>query len=134
MWGTFIFIFAAIWALQFLLTHFQVKHYQSEIKKLSRKNSGFLGTGYYKKRLGMGAIVVLVCDEDSRITDAKLMKGITVFARFKSMQRLIGMKLEEVRNVDFLPQKEYFALGNAIEMIKKEMNKNKGEENEAWIS
>ncbi|SFB00278.1 glucitol operon activator protein [Lentibacillus halodurans] len=132
MWGTFIFIFTSIWALQFLLTHFQVKHYQSEIKKLSNRDNGFLGTGYYKKRFGTGAIIVLVCDEHSRITDAKIMKGITVFARFRNMKQLVGMKLEESKFVDFLPKKEHLALTGAIDMIKKEMNKRKG--NEAWIS
>jgi len=132
MWTTFIFIFASIWALQFLLTHFQVKHYQSEIKKLSKRDSGFLGTGYYKKRFGNGAIIVLVCDENARITDAKVMKGLTVFARFRNMQQLTGMKLEDSRLVDFLPKKEHTALTNAIDMIYKEINKREG--NEAWIS
>ncbi|WP_209479966.1 transcriptional regulator GutM [Virgibacillus litoralis] len=132
MWGTFIFIFAFIWGLQFLMTHFQVKHYKSEIKKLSRRDSGYLGTGYYKKRLGNGAIIVLVCDEKSHIIDAKVMKGITVFARFKDIKQLVGMKLEETKFVDFLSKKEFHALSNAVDMIKKELNKGKG--NEAWIS
>ncbi|HLS08209.1 transcriptional regulator GutM [Lentibacillus sp.] len=132
MWGTFIVVFASIWALQFLLTHFQVKHYQSEIGKLSRRDSGFLGTGYYKKWFGTGAIIVLVCDDNSRITDAKVMKGLTVFARFRDMKKLIGLNLEESKFVNFLPKKEHIALTNAIDMINKEMKKREG--NEAWIS
>ncbi|ALX49990.1 transcriptional regulator GutM [Lentibacillus amyloliquefaciens] len=132
MWGTFIIVFASIWGLQFLLTHFQVKHYQSEIKKLSKRDSGYLGTGYYKKRFGTGAIMLLVCDEDGWITDAKVMKGLTVFARFRNMQRLIGMKLENSKLADFLPKKEQIALTNAIDMIEKEFKKREG--NEAWIS
>ncbi|SFE12057.1 glucitol operon activator protein [Lentibacillus persicus] len=132
MWGTFIIVFASIWGLQFLLTHFQVKHYQSEIRKLSTRDSGYLGTGYYKKRFGTGAIMLLVCDEDGRITDAKVMKGLTVFSRFRNTQKLIGMKLEESKLVDFLSNKEHAALTNAIEMITKEMKKREG--NEAWIS
>lgn len=132
MWGTFIFIFASIWALQFLLTHFQVKHYQSEIKKFTRRKSGYLGTGYHKKRLGTGAIILLVCDAESNIVDAKVMKGLTVFARFRDIQQLVGMSLEDSKLADSLSPKENIALVRAKEMIEKEINKGKG--NEAWIS
>ncbi|ASN04374.1 transcriptional regulator GutM [Virgibacillus necropolis] len=132
MWGTFILVFAAIWALQYVLTQIQVKHYRASIKEFAKLDSGYLGTGFYRKKLGTGALVMLVCDEQSQVVEAKVMKGITVFARFKSIDRLKGMKLEESKHADFLLMKEKNALEGAINMIEKEMNKRK--ENEAWIS
>src|SRR5690625_7586827 len=95
MWGTFIFVFASIWGLQFLLTHLQVKHYRKNIREFTKRESGYLGTGYYKKTLGTGALVMLVCDEQLKIVEAKIMKGITVFARFRSNQKLVGLPLED---------------------------------------
>ncbi|RSL30846.1 hypothetical protein D7Z54_23935 [Salibacterium salarium] len=133
MWSTFFIVFASIWGLQFLLTHLQVKHYQSKIKEVSHRNSGYLGTGYYKKKLGNGAVMLIVCNEDSEIVEAKVMKGLTVFSRFKNSKRLLGMTLEDSKSSEFLSKKETNALTNAISMIENEMKK-KREENEAWIS
>ncbi|MGY4689581.1 transcriptional regulator GutM [Salibacterium sp. K-3] len=133
MWGTFFVIFAAIWALQFVLTHLQVKHYQGKIKEMSRKHDGYLGTGYFKKRFGNGAVMLVVCDDDTKIKEAKVMKGLTVFARFRTVKNVIGLTLEETRALDTLTVKESSALANAAAMIEKEMKK-KREGNEAWIS
>ncbi|MFZ4450374.1 transcriptional regulator GutM [Salibacterium aidingense] len=133
MWGTFFILFAAIWGLQFVLTHLQVKHYHAKIKELNRKQAGYLGTGYFKKKFGNGAVMLVVCNEDREITEAKVMKGLTVFARFRDVKQLTGLTLEESKSVDKLTVKETNALINAISMIEREMNK-KREGNEAWIS
>ncbi|AVR00130.1 transcriptional regulator GutM [Oceanobacillus sp. M65] len=132
MWGTFILVFAGIWALQFLLTQLQVKHYRANIKEFAKRKAGYLGTGYYKKTLGTGALMLIVCDEQMEIVEARIMKGLTVFARFRNINKLIGMQLESSKEAEFLSVKERNALQGAIDMIKKEVNK--GEGNEAWIS
>ncbi|SES92036.1 glucitol operon activator protein [Oceanobacillus limi] len=134
MWGKFFIIFALIWGLQFLMTHLQVKQYRSQIREFTKRESGYLGTGYYKKTLGTGAVVLLVCDEKLQIVEAKIMKGITVFARFKDRKELIGKNLLDSKNSESLSNKEKKALQGAIEMIQKEINKGKGKGNEAWIS
>ncbi|MFD2705012.1 transcriptional regulator GutM [Salibacterium lacus] len=133
MWGTFFIIFAAIWTLQFLLTHLQVKHYQGKIREMSRKHKGYLGTGYFKKRFGNGAVMLVVCDDETKIKEAKVMKGLTVFARFRTIKKLIGLTLEESRDLETLTVKESSALAGAAGMIEQEMKK-KREGNEAWIS
>lgn len=132
MWGNFIIIFALIWGLQFLLTHLQVKQYRKHIREFTKRKSGYLGTGYYKKKFGTGALVLLVCDEELDIVEAKVMKGITVFARFKDRKELIGKNLLQSKNSQNLNNIEKHALYGAIDMIQKEINKGKG--NEAWIS
>ncbi|RDW20686.1 transcriptional regulator GutM [Oceanobacillus chungangensis] len=130
--GTFIIIFASLWALQFFLTQLQVRHYRSNIKAFISRKSGYLGTGYYKKFFGAGAVVLLVCDDELEIIEAKIMKGLTVFSRFKDKKELIGLSLSESKESEFLNKREKNALKGSIEMIKKEFNKGKG--NELWIS
>ncbi|CEI83382.1 glucitol operon activator protein [Oceanobacillus oncorhynchi subsp. incaldanensis] len=132
MWGTFILIFAFVWGVQFLMTQLQVKHYRSNIKSFTNRKSGFLGTGYFKKRFGTGALVLLVSDENLQVVEAKIMKGITVFARFKDRKELIGKDLFEVENMEILDAKEKNAVQGAVKMIEKEFEK-KGEK-AAWIS
>lgn len=132
MWGTFILIFAFVWGLQFLMTQLQVKHYRANIKSFTNRQSGFLGTGYFKKRFGTGALVLLVCDERLQIVEAKIMKGITVFARFKDRKELIGRDLFQVENSDCLDNKEKNAVQGAVKMIEREFEK-KGEK-AVWIS
>lgn len=75
---------------------------------------------------------MLVCDEELDIVEAKVMKGITVFARFKDRKELIGKNLLQSKNSQNLNNIEKHALSGAIDMIQKEINKGKG--NEAWIS
>ncbi|WP_047982676.1 transcriptional regulator GutM [Ornithinibacillus contaminans] len=132
MWGKFIIIFALIWGLQFLLTQLQVRQYRNHINEFTKRKSGYLGTGYYKKRFGTGALVMLVCDEELEIVEAKIMKGITVFARFRDCKQLIGKKIADSNNSEFLSNNEKNALKGAVEMIQKELKKGKG--NEAWTS
>ncbi|MFD1415577.1 transcriptional regulator GutM [Oceanobacillus jeddahense] len=132
MWGIFILIFACVWGLQFLMTQLQVKHYRANINSFTKRQSGFLGTGYYKKRFGTGALVLLVCDERLQIVDAKIMKGITVFARFKDRNEVIGKSLFEINNSNYFNEKEKFAVQGAVQMIEKEYKKK--EEKAVWIS
>lgn len=132
MWTKFFIIFALLWGLQVYLTRIQIKQYQSQVREYAKRDSGYLGTGHFKKKLGTGAIAILVCDEKLQIVEAKIMKGITIFARFKEREELIGRDLRESWDVDFLNSKESNAVKNAVQMIEKEISKGKG--NEAWIS
>lgn len=77
-------------------------------------------------------MVLLVSDENLQVVEAKIMKGITVFARFKDRKELIGKDLFEVENMEILDAKEKNAVQGAVKMIEKEFEK-KGEK-AAWIS
>lgn len=133
MWGTFIFIFAGMWTLQFLMTQWQVKQYKAKVNMLSSKKTGFLGTGYYKKRFGFGAVAILISDTEGFIKEAHVMRGLTIFAKFKEKPEWKGLSLEECRFYQGGKEKERLAVQNALELIIKE-KASKDKEERAWIS
>lgn len=94
MWLRFMILVGILWLVQVVLTYFQITHYNKRILEL--KDKGVVAIGRSKGVINAGAIVILVADEDGRIIDAEIMKGISVFARFKKMRKLIGKHIEEV--------------------------------------
>ncbi|MCP2036422.1 glucitol operon activator protein [Planomicrobium sp. HSC-17F08] len=97
MWGWFIVIFAGIWLLQIMLTKVQLKNYQTTIKRMSNRSSGYLGVGIQKQKLGIGVIAIAVTDEDGGIVECQLMRGVTVFSRFERFTEYDGLHMEEVK-------------------------------------
>lgn len=116
---TWIFIavlFAALWILQFMMTHYQLKNYHQTIRDMSRRNSGYLGVGQSKKRFGKGVVLVLVSDTNDVVVDAKKMEGVTVFSRFEEYNEIVGEKLSSLLSYEGEPQIQ-LSLINAIEKI-----------------
>ncbi|WP_198469915.1 transcriptional regulator GutM [Acetomicrobium sp. S15 = DSM 107314] len=91
MWVRVILLFGAAWFVQALLGYFQVKDYQRVTFELSKK--GKLVVGAKRGRLSRGAILAMAVDEDGRILDCKYMKGISVLARFKGLDGLVGRNM-----------------------------------------
>jgi len=91
MWGKVILLFGAAWFVQALLGYFQVKDYQRVTFELSKK--GKLIVGAKRGRLSRGAILAMAVDEDGRILDCKYMKGVSVLARFKGLDGLVGKNI-----------------------------------------
>jgi glucitol operon activator protein len=103
-----------LWLVQVVLTYFQVTHYNKRILEL--KNKGIVAIGRSKGVINAGAIVILATDEDGRIVDAEIMKGISVFARFRKMRKLIGKHIEEVsENLGSFRGQERKAVEKAVE-------------------
>lgn len=95
---------AVAWILQGILVYFQIKNFQNKLKEL-RKN-GRTGVGIVKGRFGRGVIVILSIDNENIISDAQIMSGTTVFARFVPFNALINQNIK------------------CVEAIAKEMKKN----------
>ncbi len=91
MWVRVILLFGAAWFVQALLGYFQVKDYQRVTFELSKK--GKLVVGAKRGRLSRGAILAMAVDEDGRILDCKYMKGVSVLARFKGLDGLVGKNI-----------------------------------------
>ncbi|MDC3424567.1 transcriptional regulator GutM [Aquibacillus sp. 3ASR75-11] len=123
MWGAFIAIFAGIWLLQIILTQVQVKHYRDTIKRMSKRASGYLGAGVEKRKLGVGKVVIIVCDEDGTIVDSQLMSGVTVFARFKTFNEIIGESIYHLQDKAELEDLQV-PISMAIKNIEGQLNKN----------
>lgn len=98
MWGWFIGVFVGIWLLQILLTSIQMKHYRTTVREMSKRSSGYLGVGVHKQKLGIGIVIILVSDVNGIIIEGKVLSGVTVFARFKSLDTFNGLTLKECKD------------------------------------
>lgn len=121
MWGWFIVLFAAVWLLQLWMTKMQLKNYHGTIKKLSRRPSGYLGVGIQKQKLGIGAIAIVVIDEEGTVVESQLMRGVTVFSRFEPFTNYIGLPLDALK-AKLGEEPADLAFKMAIEKIESQMN------------
>ncbi|WP_079474723.1 transcriptional regulator GutM [Marinococcus halophilus] len=97
MWGYFIAAFVVIWLAQFYLTFRQMKYYNGMIASMSSRPSGYLGTGIDKRLLGIGTVLLLVTNEAGTVIDAKIMRGVTVFAKFAEAPELMDKNIYELK-------------------------------------
>lgn len=111
--------FVGLWLLQILFTVWQSKHYRRQLQMMGNRESGYLGVGVHRRRLGPGAVVILVTDSEGRVTDGKMMAGMTVWARFRRIPELMGKRLEDCR-VEAPTTAKHFALNMAIDKINEE--------------
>jgi glucitol operon activator protein len=123
LWGVIILIFVGLWGLQIGLTYFQSKHYKETLSEMSNRPSGFLGVGVVKQKLGVGSVIILTCDQEGKITEAREMSGVTVFARFKPASQLIGHSIELHEQEMENPNNRMKAITMAISNIRKQMEK-----------
>lgn len=98
MWGYLLAGFVGMWLLQFYLTTRQMKHYRRTIQEMSERDSGYLGVGAEKKKLGAGTVLVLVTNSEGIIEECRVMNGVTVFAKFEKCKRFTGRHLTEVHD------------------------------------
>jgi len=91
--------FVLLWILQGIGVWFQARRYSGEVKALQTGNSeGYLGAGHARKRLGKGSIVMLVTDVNLKVTKFKLMRGMTIFARFADRPDYAGLSLDQLQH------------------------------------
>lgn len=121
MWGRVILLFGAAWFVQALLGYFQIKNYQRVSFELSKK--GRLIVGAKRGRLSRGAILAMAVDEDGKILACKSMKGISVLARFKDLDELVGRNISDELVEGFLDEplkKAYKVARSRFALIKEE--------------
>ena len=91
--------FVVLWVLQGLGVWYQSRRYVGEMKALqSDASEGFLGAGHSRQRFGAGSIVMLVVDKNFIVTKFKLMRGMTIFARFVNRDDFAGLSLDDLKN------------------------------------
>ncbi|EKO3605556.1 transcriptional regulator GutM [Vibrio metschnikovii] len=90
------------WSGQIALGFLQIRAFNRMLQSLAKQ--GQVKIGKTRSRWKPRTIVVLVEDEYKRIIDAKVMRGVTIFARPKSLPDLIGLtspiKDEQVKHLD----------------------------------
>jgi len=94
MWIKILWIIGAAWVCQGVLVYFRIKNFQKKIAELKRH--GRLGVGTVKGRFSRGVIVILGVNDENIITNAQIMTGITVFARFMPFKALQNQNLKDI--------------------------------------
>lgn len=109
-----------LWALQAGGTYFQMKHYRGVLRGITgQRGDGYLGVGNAKGRFRKGVILILVSDGEGVVERALMMRGRTVFARFREAPELEGYTVDELRDAaDELGEKgTMLAARRAVEQI-----------------
>jgi glucitol operon activator protein len=92
--------FVLLWILQGIGVWFQARRYSAEVNALQDgATEGYLGGGHARKRLGKGSIVMLITDANLKVTKFKLMRGMTIFARFADKTEFVGLSLDELQTL-----------------------------------
>ncbi len=91
-----VFVAAAIamWLLQGLLSVFQLKKFNRELKTL--RKSGRVAIGKTRGRFKAGCLVMLCIDSNIRIIKGRRLQGVTSFASFRDFNELNGMVLTDI--------------------------------------
>ena len=97
MWIKVFGLAGVAWILQGILTYFQIKNFQNKLTELGK--NGRVGVGIVKGRFGRGVIVMLSVNNENIITDAQIMSGATVFARFVPFNILINQNIKHVESI-----------------------------------
>lgn len=118
MWGYLLAGFASLWLLQIYLSTLQMKHYKATVQDMSRRDSGYLGVGVEKKKLGSGTVIILVTDTEGIVEECRVMSGVTVFIKFKKCKRFIGEHISMLHD-----DKWAVSIEMAVAKIKQQMAK-----------
>ncbi len=90
LWAFFLAAIAA-WILQTVLGLWQFRRFTRHVKKLRLLSRVAIGKS--KGRVLAGVILLLCIDEDCRIFKGEMMEGVTIFAKFRPFEKLVGMNL-----------------------------------------
>ncbi|MGT2749824.1 transcriptional regulator GutM [Streptococcus orisasini] len=104
---------------QLILSVYQIQYYQRFVKRLV---ANYQGTNHYRlvsevvKSLIASTIVILVINEEKKIVEAYYLKGLTIFSKFTSFDKIIGEKLNE-HLIDSVKGENHKAIQEAIESL-----------------
>lgn len=94
MFWILIVLAVAMWVLQGILSVFQLKKFNRELKSL--RKSGRVAIGKARGRFKAGCLLLLCIDENCKIIKGRKLQGITSFARFKDFDALNGIVLTDI--------------------------------------
>ena len=93
----FLIVFALM-ALQMVLSLFQIKRYQRELGKL--RGTGTIGIGHTKGGLKAGQILIVSYSRrKDQVVAYRQMKGLTIFAGFKTNEAILGKCLSDLKDI-----------------------------------
>ncbi|WP_436373932.1 transcriptional regulator GutM [Cytobacillus sp. BC1816] len=93
-------ILCAILIIQHALSLVQIKYYKKSLDKIISNYKGedgyFVFSGMERSKFSPGAIVIMVVDQDYMIHECYMLKGMTVFTKFKPLDSYKGSHVGEV--------------------------------------
>lgn len=92
--------------------------YVKEYRELIAENKqGYLGVGVYQPKLGIGTVCLLVVNDQNQIQDCRLIKGLSVFAKFHKYEPIIDCPTD---SDTVLCDKNHKVLSAAIEQAQRQ--------------
>lgn len=82
------------WLLQIGLGFLQLRDFNKNFKELRQKGRVVIGKN--RGRVKKGSVILIAIDDDCCIFESRIMKGITILARFKAMEILNGENLHSI--------------------------------------
>ncbi|ATA25675.1 transcriptional regulator GutM [Brenneria goodwinii] len=83
------------WLLQIALGWWQLRRFNQAYDNLYRRGHK-VGIGRSAGRFKARVVIALAFDEQDRVRDGFIMRGLTVFARPRQIKELIGLKREQL--------------------------------------
>lgn len=116
---TFLIIIATLkQILSILNSHIYTNEYQNV---LNENQSGYFGVGLYRPKLGINEVCLIVIDDNSMIKDCRLIRGISIFAKFHHYDAVV----EQSYNSSIVTDSRHYkvvrkAIDNAQRQLKKQ--------------
>ncbi|RXT30697.1 transcriptional regulator [Lacticaseibacillus chiayiensis] len=85
---------AAAFLLQALMVYFQIRNFAHNYHEV--RQGGRVLIGKNPRRFRQGSLMLIGLDPDDRIQEIRIMKGLTVFSRFREVDRFDGESVAEV--------------------------------------
>jgi glucitol operon activator protein len=99
LWQWGLLLLAVVWGLQSLGVWIQMRHFGDVMKGVTSKyNDGYVGAGHRRGRLAKGTIAMVVVGPDLTIRRLLVMRGRSVFAKFKRLEQFEGAPLDRLRS------------------------------------
>lgn len=84
-------LLGAAFLAQSVLGFLQIRNFVKTFQKMSKNGKVLIGKN--PKKVKAGSLLLLNIDKNAKIYDAKMMKGVTIFARFKDFSTLENKSL-----------------------------------------
>lgn len=69
-----------------------VREYKRMIKE---QQTGCFGVGVYRPKLGIGEVCFIVIDDEGRIKQCKILRGLSIFAKFRDYDKILEAKVSD---------------------------------------
>ncbi|KRL06011.1 sorbitol operon activator [Liquorilactobacillus oeni DSM 19972] len=83
---------ATAFIMQGILGIFQIKNFTRNYHELRIQGKVLVGRNPQKIR--SGSLILMSLDNTGKIKEARIMKGVTIFAKFKELEKLTGQQLQ----------------------------------------